>query len=29
MNSITSALTPKAATMIRLDHTHVMATFQQ
>ena len=29
MNSITSALTPNATTMIRLDHTHVMATFQQ
>ena len=29
MNLITSALTPKATTMIRLDHAHVMATFQQ
>ena len=29
MNPITSALTPNATTMIRLDHAHVLATFQQ
>ena len=29
MNSITSALTPNATTMIRLDHAHVLATFHQ
>lgn len=29
MNPITSALTPSATTMNRLDHAHVLATFQQ
>jgi len=29
MNPIASALTPDATSMIRLDHTHVMATFHQ
>ena len=29
MNSITSALSPNATTMIQLDHAHVMATFRQ
>lgn len=29
MKSITSAFTPNATNMIRLDHTHTMATFQQ
>ena len=29
MNSLASTLTPNATTMIRLDHNHVMATFQQ
>lgn len=29
MNSITSALMPNATNMIRLDHTHTMATFHQ
>ncbi|MDB5869297.1 MAG: Hemerythrin cation binding domain protein [Polaromonas sp.] len=29
MNAVTSALVPNATTMIRLDHTHVMATFHQ
>ena len=29
MNSITSALTPNATNMIRLDHTHALATFHQ
>ncbi|MDB5742971.1 MAG: Hemerythrin cation binding domain protein [Polaromonas sp.] len=29
MNAITQALTPNATNMIRLDHTHVLATFHQ
>lgn len=29
MNPITSALMPNATTMIRMDHTHVLATFHQ
>ena len=29
MNAITKALTPNATNMIRMDHTHVMATFHQ
>jgi hypothetical protein len=29
MNPIASALTPDATTMIRMDHTHLLATFHQ